>query len=69
MAEYTLQELTEAKRQLASVLHKTQAVVETLQGKEDPSRYKSQITLAQRRVAAFQLALALLEEKLEARQG
>lgn len=64
MADYTTEELTEARRQLSSVLHKTQEVVKTLQAKEDPGRYKSQITLARRRVAAFALAIDLIDEKL-----
>lgn len=64
MADYTTEELTEARRQLSSVLHKTREVVKTLQAKEDPGRYKSQITLARRRVAAFALAIDLIDEKL-----
>lgn len=64
MADYTTEELTEARRQLSSVLHKTQEVVKTLQAKEDPGRYKSQITLARRRVAAFALAIDLIDEEL-----
>lgn len=68
MADYTAGELTEARRQLSSVLHKTQAVVETLQAKEDPGRYKSQITLARRRAAAFALAIDLIDEKLTSKE-
>ena len=68
MADYTTEELTEARRQLSSVLHKTRAVVETLQAKEDPGRYKSQITLARRRTAAFTLAIDLIDEKLTAKE-
>ncbi len=64
MREYTTEELTEARRQLASVLHKTQEVVKTLQAKENPDRYKSQITLALRRIVAFELSIALIDERL-----
>lgn len=68
MTDYTIEELTEARRQLSSVLHKTREVVRTLQAKPDPGRYRSQITLAQRRVAAFGLAIALIDEKLTQRE-
>ena len=68
MADYTTEELTEARRQLSSVLHKTQAVAETLQAKEDPGRYKSQITLARRRIAAFEISIALIDEKLPSKE-
>ena len=47
---YTKEELQEAKRQI---------------GKENPSRYKSQITLANRRIQAFGLAVSLIERELE----
>ena len=63
--EYTKKELLEAKRQIDSTLHKLQATIVTLQGKENPSRYKSQITLAQRRVKALEIAVALIEKELE----
>ena len=42
---YTKEELQEAKRQINSTLHKLRETVRTLEGKENPSRYKSQITL------------------------
>ena len=64
MREYTTEELTEARRQLASALHKTQEVVKTFQVKENPDRYKSQITLALRRIAAFEISIALIDERL-----
>ncbi len=54
----------EAKRQIDSTLHKLRQVVKTLEGKEEPQRYKPQITLAKRRIKAFELANSLLEEKL-----
>lgn len=43
-------ELMEAKRQIDSTLHKLKETIKTLEAKENPDRYKSQITLAQRRV-------------------
>lgn len=55
----------EAKRQIDSTLHKLREVVKTLEGKEEPQRYKSQLTLAKRRVAAFELACGLIERELE----
>ena len=63
--EYTKEELLEAKRQIDSTLHKLRATILTLQSKENPARYKSQITLAQRRVEAFEIAVALIEKELE----
>ena len=63
--EYTKEELLEAKRQIDSTLHKLRETILSLQGKENPARYKSQITLAQRRVKAFEIAVALIEKELE----
>ena len=56
MIEYTKKDLLEAKRQIDSTLHKLRETILTLQGKENPARYKSQITLAQRRVKAFEIS-------------
>ena len=63
--EYTKEELLEAKRQIDSTIHKLRSTILALQGKENPARYKSQITLAQRRVKAFKIAVALIEKELE----
>ena len=63
--EYTKEELLEAKRQIDSTLHKLRETILTLQGKENPAQYKSQITLDQRRVKAFEIAVALIEKELE----
>ena len=63
--EYSKAELTEAKRQIDSTLHKLRETVRTLQAKENPERYKSQITLAERRIRAFELANGLIEGELE----
>ena len=48
--EFTKEELTEARRQIASTIHKLRETVKTLEGKERPERYKAQITLAARRI-------------------
>ena len=63
--DYTKEELLEAKKQIASTVHKLKEVVKTLEAKENAARYKSQITLAKRRVAAFTLAGELVEDKLK----
>ena len=57
--DYSLEELREAKRQ------KLRETVKTLEGKENASRYKSQITLAKRRVKAFEIASSLIEAEIE----
>ena len=62
--EYTKGDLMEAKRQIDSTLHKLRETVKTLRAKENPERYKSQITLAQRRIRAFELANSLVEREL-----
>ena len=63
--EYSKDDLIEAKRQISSTLHKLRETVRTLQAKENPERYKSQITLAVRRIWAFELANSLIEGELE----
>ena len=61
--EFTKEELAEARRQIDSTLHKLRETVKTLQGKERPERYKSQITLAERRIRAFEIAARLIEKE------
>lgn len=63
--DYKREDLTEAKRQIESTLHKLRETVKTLEAKEKPDRYKSQITLAKRRIAAFEIAIYLIEKELE----
>jgi hypothetical protein len=63
---YTQDDLNEAKRQIASTIHKLRETIRTLEAKEDPARYKSQITLAKRRVKAFELANVLIEREINA---
>lgn len=62
---YSEEELLEAKRQIDSTLHKLRETVKTLEGKENPTRYRSQITLAKRRIQAFTLAVSLIQRELE----
>lgn len=62
--EHSFEELTEAKRQIDSTLHKLREVVKTLESKENPNRYRSQITLAKRRIAAFEIAVDLVEREM-----
>lgn len=67
--EYTVEELLEAKRQIDSTVHKLKETVKTLEGKENPQRYKSQITLAKRRVKAFEIANCLIEKEITGMQS
>lgn len=62
--EYTNDELIEAKRQIDSTLNKLRKVVITLEAKENVSRYKSQITLAKRRIKAFEIANSFIESAI-----
>lgn len=62
---YSQEELLEAKRQIDSTLHKLRETVKTLEGKESPARYRSQITLAKRRIRAFTLAVTLIQGELD----
>ncbi len=63
--EYTRDGLVEARRQIGSTLRKLRETVKTLRGKENPERYKSQITLAERRIWAFELANFLIEREID----
>lgn len=62
---YTQEELLEARRQIASILHKLREAEKSLQTKENAVRLKSQITLAQRRIAALEIADDLLARQLK----
>lgn len=59
------EDLLEAKRQIDSTIHKLKESVKTMEGKENAVRLKSQITLAKRRVKAFEIANHLIERCLE----
>ena len=63
--ELTREDLVEAKRQIDSTLHKLRETVKTVKAKENAERYKSQITLAKRRIKAFEVANWLIENELE----
>ena len=70
--EFQKDDLTEAKRQIDSTLHKLRETVKTLEAKENAGRYKPQITLAKRRIRAFEIANCLIEKELtdqDARSG
>ncbi len=63
--EYTKEDLIEAKRQIDSTLHKLRETIKTFESKENPERFRSQITLAQRRVKAFGIACHFIENEIE----
>ena len=65
--EYTKDELIEAKRQIDSTLHKLREVIKTFESKENPARYKSQITLTKRRIRAFEIANSFIESEIESK--
>ncbi|WP_079480852.1 hypothetical protein [Halobacillus salinus] len=54
----------EAKRQIDSTLHKLRETIKTFEAKENPDRYKSQITLAKRRIKAFEISVDLIEREI-----
>ncbi len=62
---YSRDDLVEAKRQIDSTLHKLKETIKTFESKENPERYKSQITLANRRIKAFEIANWFIESELE----
>ncbi|MDE8702930.1 hypothetical protein PZH32_08125 [Adlercreutzia equolifaciens] len=62
---YTEKELNEALRQIDSTLHKLRETKKTLEAKDEPARYKSQITLATRRIEAFGIARDLIAREME----
>lgn len=61
---YQHDELSEAKRQMESMMRKLRATVVTLEGKAEPRRYAAQITLAKRRIRALEIACELLEQRM-----
>jgi len=63
--EYTQQDLAQAKRQIDSILQKLRETIKTFEAKEDPQKYQSQLTLARRRVAAFEIAGELIARELK----
>ncbi|MGN0773913.1 MAG: hypothetical protein ACI4MP_09020 [Candidatus Ventricola sp.] len=63
--EFSKDDLKEAKRQIDSTLHKLRETIKTFESKENVERYKSQITLAKRRVKAFEIANWLIKNELD----
>ncbi|AXI30583.1 hypothetical protein CIB87_16720 [Priestia megaterium] len=62
--KFDVAELVEAKRQIDSTLHKLRQTVKTFEAKENADRYKPQITLAKRRIQAFEISVALIEREI-----
>lgn len=62
--EFSRDDLVEAKRQIDSTLHKLREAIKTFESKKNAERYKSQITLAKRRVKAFEIANWFIESEL-----
>ena len=62
--DFSKDELKEAKRQIDSTLHKLRETIKTFEAKENAERYKSQITLAKRRVKAFEIANWFIENEI-----
>lgn len=65
VSDFGADDLKEAHRQIASILHKLRATVVTLESKDRPERYKSQITLAKRRIKALEIANELVGREVE----
>ncbi|MCM3098082.1 hypothetical protein [Priestia megaterium] len=63
--KFDVSELVEAKRQIDSTLHKLRQTVKTFEAKENADRYKSQITLAKRRIQTFEISVALIEREIK----
>ena len=63
--EFSREELAEARRQIDSILHKLRETIQTLESKsEGGKRYRPQLTLAKRRVAALEIANQLIEREM-----
>ena len=65
--EFSEAELTEALRQLDSLLRKLREAIRTPEGRERPERYRSQLTLARRRVRALEISAHLIRRELSGR--
>ncbi|GGI65170.1 MULTISPECIES: hypothetical protein [Enterococcus] len=65
MQEYTIEELSAAKKSLVSTLSKIEKAIVSLEEKQTKGgSYKSQITLSKNRVAALKLSLDLIEREI-----
>ena len=63
--KYTIVELTAAKRQIDSTLHKLRETVKTFESKDNSERYKSQSTLAKGKKKAFGRANYFIENEIK----
>ena len=63
--EFAKDELAEAQRQINSTPRKLRKAKKALEAKDHPERYRSQITLAVRRIRALEIASALIAAELE----
>lgn len=63
--EFSKDDLVEAQRQIDSTLHKLRETIKTLESKENVEQCKSQITLAKRRVKAFEIANHFIKSEIE----
>ena len=63
-SSFDAEDLKEAHRQIASILHKLRVTLATLESKDRPERCKSQITLAKRRIKALEIANELIEREI-----
>ena len=63
--DFSYNDLSEARKQIDSILYKLREALKTLIEKENIQRYKSQITLVERRIHAFEIALSLIENELK----
>ena len=63
--EPSIEELAEARRQIDSIVHKLEKTVQTIESKEEPQRYRSQITLAHRRIKALMIELGLIDKEMK----
>ena len=61
---FSQNDLLEAERQINSILHKLQETIKTLEAKENKERYKSQVTLAEKRIKAFELTNYLIKKEI-----
>ena len=53
------------KYTIDSTLHKLRETVKTFESKDNSERYKSQITLAKRRIKAFEIANYFIENEIK----
>lgn len=65
MENYQLEDYLAAKKSLASMLHKIEQAIISLEEKQAAGRnMKAQITLSKERVKALRLSLALIESEI-----